>query len=382
MDELIGRALKDMDLPSRGRVVVAMSGGVDSSVAAALLHHTGYDVLGVTLQLYDQGAQAARKGACCAGQDIYDAKTVADQMGFAHYVLDYESRFKQAVIESFAESYLRGETPIPCIQCNKEVKFKDLFQVAQDLGAEALVTGHYVQRFRDPGPPTLHQAVDASRDQSYFLFETTLPQLDFLRFPLGGLLKSETRALGAFFGLKVSEKPDSQDICFVNGGSYASVVARLRPESLQPGEIVHLDGRVLGHHEGVIHFTVGQRKGLKIAAPEPLFVVALDAAHHRVIVGPREALARQRLVLRDVNWLIPPHDRPLANQPLACQVKIRSSHTPQEAQLHQTPEGSVQVCLEAPEYGISTGQACVFYTQSQVLGGGWITGTPAPAPPS
>jgi len=376
MENLIARALHSMDFNQsrQRRVVVAMSGGVDSSVAAALLHHGGYEVLGVTLQLYEQKGDVQRKGACCAGQDIYDAKMVADQMGFAHFVLDYESRFKEAVIETFADSYLQGETPIPCIQCNKEVKFKDLFQVAQDLEAQALVTGHYVQRLAGESP-TLHQGVDPGRDQSYFLFETSLSQLDFLRFPLGGLLKSETRQLADFFSLKVSQKPDSQDICFVAGGSYASVVARLRPESLQPGQIVHVDGSVLGEHDGIIHFTVGQRRGLKLSAPEPLFVIALNPTTRQVTVGPREALARRTLVLRDVNWLIPAESRPTSATSLACRVKIRSAHPPQPAHVFLDGVGKTRVVLESPEYGVSTGQACVFYEGTHVLGGGWIRET-------
>jgi tRNA-specific 2-thiouridylase len=286
------------------RVVVAMSGGVDSSVTAALLAEQGYQVVGVTLQLYDHGAAVQKKGACCAGQDIHDARRVADRLGVPHYVLDYESRFRAAVMDDFADSYLRGETPIPCVRCNQTVKFRDLLETARDLEADALATGHYVARREGPEGPELHQAADTGRDQSYFLFATTAEQLAFLRFPLGGLPKAEVRALAQRFGLAVAAKPDSQDICFVPNGSYARVVERLRPGAAEPGDIVDLDGRVLGRHEGIINFTVGQRRGIGIGGtPEPLFVVGLDAAARRVVVGPRRALARDRVRVRQVNWL-------------------------------------------------------------------------------
>lgn len=289
--------------PAETRVVVAMSGGVDSSVAAALLAEQGYDVVGVTLQLYDHGAAVARKGACCAGQDIYDARRVADMVGMPHYVLDYESRFSQSVMDDFADSYLRGETPIPCVRCNQTVKFRDLLQTARDLGAEALATGHYVRRVVGKAGPELHRAADPAKDQSYFLFATTPEQLAFLRFPLGGLSKAETRALAERLDLPVAAKPDSQDICFVPNGGYASVVEKLRPGAVEPGEIVDLQGRVLGRHDGIIHFTIGQRRGIGIAGDEPLYVVRLEPEAHRVVVGPRAALARDRVTVRALNWL-------------------------------------------------------------------------------
>lgn len=351
------------------RIAVAMSGGVDSSVAAALMVEAGYDVVGITLQLYDHGAMLNKKGACCAGQDIYDARTVADKMGFPHYVLDYESVFRESVIDDFADSYLRGETPIPCVRCNQKVKFKDLLQTARDLDAKALVTGHYVQRFANK-KAELHRALDHSRDQSYFLFTTTQDQLDYLRFPLGGLPKAETRAHALRFGLTVAEKPDSQDICFVPNGSYASVVSKLRPGALDAGDIVHVDGTVLGRHEGIINYTIGQRKGLGIASPEPLYVIRINPEKHQVFVGPREALAVDSVSLKDVNWL-----RGLEHfrHGLSCQVKIRSTHAPVEAKVYATGPYCAKVTFSKPEFGVASGQACVFYENDQVLGGGWIT---------
>ena len=301
----------------KSRIVAAMSGGVDSSVTAALLKRQGYDVVGVTLQLYSGTAQ--KKGACCAGQDIYDAKRVAEQIGIPHYVLDYESRFRKAVIEDFAASYAKGETPIPCVRCNEKVKFADLLDTARELGAEALATGHYVRRTLGPGGAELHAAVDATRDQSYFLFATTKTQLDYLRFPLGEMEKTDVRALAAELGLGTAAKPDSQDICFVPQGRYSALVEKLRPDAARPGEIVDAAGTVLGRHDGIIHFTVGQRKGLGLSGnEEPLFVLKLDAARARVVVGPRAALGSQSMMLRNVNWLT------AADQPLDCSVKVRS----------------------------------------------------------
>src|SRR4051794_5358810 len=296
----------DLDLPGGSRVVVAMSGGVDSSVAAALLARAGYEVIGITLQLYDHGAATGRKGACCAGQDVRDAARVAAELGIPHYVLDYEARFREAVIEDFAESYRRGETPIPCIRCNERIKFRDLLETARHLGAAALATGHYVRRVQEgPDGPELHRARDAARDQSYFLYRTTCAELDFLRFPLGGLAKDETRTLARNFALPVADKPDSQDICFVPQGSYADLVKRLRPEAGEPGDIVDEHGKVLGRHNGIAHFTVGQRRNLGIAAAEPLYVLRLDPETQRVIVGPRKALGQTRVALAEMNWLMP-----------------------------------------------------------------------------
>jgi tRNA-specific 2-thiouridylase len=354
------------------RVVVAMSGGVDSSVTASLLAEAGYDVIGITLQLYDHGMAVGKSKACCAGQDIYDASQVAEKMGFPHYVLDYESVFKQEVIDNFADSYLRGETPIPCVQCNQQVKFKDLLKTSQDLGGHCLVTGHYVQRIRGQEKSELHQAVDPSKDQSYFLFATKQQELDYLRFPLGGLTKAETRQHAQRFGLAIADKPDSQDICFVPNGNYADVVQKLRPGAAEPGQIVHINGTVLGRHPGIIHYTIGQRKGLGIGgnteSEGPLYVVRLNEKTKEVIVGDKEDLAQTTFSLGQVNWL-----GDAQNGPIPCTVKIRSSQAPLKAHALLKKDGTAVVTLNEPEYGISPGQACVFYDRSRMLGGGWIT---------
>lgn len=360
--------------PSQTRVVVAMSGGVDSSVVAAKLAEEGYDVVGVTLQLYDHGAALAKKGACCAGLDIHDARRVAEEMGFPHYVLDYENIFKDAVMDEFADSYLAGATPVPCIRCNERVKFKDLLQTARELDADCMATGHYIQRKVGTNGPELHAAEDANRDQSYFLFSTTPEQLEFLRFPLGHLAsKAETRALATQFGLAIADKPDSQDICFVPNGNYASVIEKLRPGAAEPGEIVDLDGNVLGTHNGVIHYTIGQRRGLGIGGlADPLYVVKLDIDTHRVIVGPKEMLSTRIIPIREINWL---GDGSLMDQPsYEISVKVRSTRPPREAILRPISETEAEVELLTPEEGVSPGQACVFYETggSRILGGGWI----------
>jgi len=360
--------------PQDTRVVVAMSGGVDSSVVAAQLKAEGYDVIGVTLQLYDHGAALAKSGACCAGRDIHDARRVAETLGFPHYVLDYENTFREAVIEEFADSYLAGATPVPCIRCNERVKFRGLLETARDLDADCMAPGHYIQRHMGPNRAELHMAADQARDQSYFLFSTTQEQLDYLRFPLGHLTsKAETRALAARHGLAVADKPDSQDICFVPNGNYAAVIEKLRPGAADPGEIVDLDGQVLGQHRGVIHYTIGQRRGLGIGGlSEPLFVVGLDAERKQVVVGPKEALATRKVPVREINWL---GDQPFDSiSEISMRVRIRSTRPPTEAIVRPTGPTTAEVELLTPEEGVSPGQACVFYTPEggRVLGGGWI----------
>ncbi len=360
--------------PAETRVVVAMSGGVDSSVVAAHLAQQGYDVVGVTLQLYDHGAALAKKGACCAGIDIHDARRVAEERGFPHYVLDYENIFKDAVIDEFADSYLAGATPVPCIRCNERVKFKDLLETAKDLEADCMATGHYIQRRMGTNGPELHSAEDANRDQSYFLFSTTPEQLDFLRFPLGHLpSKDDTRALAAQYGLSVADKPDSQDICFVPNGNYAAVIEKLRPDAADPGQIVHADGRVLGQHQGIIHYTIGQRRGLGIGGLEdPLYVVRLDVEQKQVVVGPKQMLATRTIPVREINWL---GDAPLSSRPeWHISVKVRSTRPPREAVLRPLSDTEAEVELLSPEEGVSPGQACVFYETggSRIFGGGWI----------
>lgn len=362
--------------PGQTRVLVAMSGGVDSSVVAAELAAQGFDVVGITLQLYDHGAALARKGACCAGRDIHDARRVAETLGFPHYVLDYENRFRAAVMDEFAEAYLAGATPVPCIRCNERVKFRDLLETARDLDADCMATGHYIRRLDGPNGPELHMAADPARDQSYFLFSTTREQLEYLRFPLGGLAsKAETRALATRHGLAVADKPDSQDICFVPNGNYAAVIEKLRPGAADPGDIVDMDGRVLGAHRGVIHYTIGQRRGLGIGGlADPLYVVRLDPDKRQVVVGPKAALASRRVPVREINWL---GDAPFDSQAeWPMRVRIRSTRPPAEAILRPTGPDTAEVELLSPEEGVSPGQACVFYDPepagTRVFGGGWI----------
>ena len=361
--------------PAETRVVVAMSGGVDSAVVAALLKSQGYDVVGITLQLYDHGQAVGRKGTCCAGQDIQDARRVAEALRIPHYVLDYEARFKQAVMSEFADSYLSGETPVPCVACNQKIKFHDLLETAEGLGAAALATGHYVKSRPGTAGWELHRAADKERDQSYFLFATTQAQLSFLRFPLGDLPKEETRKLARMFGLTVAEKSDSQDICFVPTGRYTQVIERLRPGAAEAGNIVHVDGRVLGRHGGIINYTIGQRRGIGVAAPEPLYVVKLDAGRREVVVGPREALRARTVILRDVNWLGDEPFETAAAQGVEVLARIRSTGPLQPATV-SLENGTVVVDLAQGEEGVSPGQACVFYAATgggeRLLGGGWI----------
>ncbi|MBK8838252.1 MAG: tRNA 2-thiouridine(34) synthase MnmA [Hyphomonadaceae bacterium] len=381
--------LKDVDLSgadldlgfekprSETRVVAAMSGGVDSSVVAALLKYAGYDVIGVTLQLYDHGAALKKQGACCAGQDIHDARRVAEALGIAHYVLDYENRFRQQVMEDFADSYLKGSTPIPCVRCNQTVKFKDLLATARDLGADCMATGHYIRRTVEGGVAKLARAADPDRDQSYFLFATTREQLDFLRFPLGGMKKPDVRRAASALGLQVAAKPDSQDICFVPAGRYSDIVEKLRPGAAEAGDIVHMDGRVVGRHEGVIRYTIGQRRGLGVATGEPLFVTKLDAPNKRVIVGPREALLTSALAIGESNWL---GEGSLADACAAgalALARVRSTRVPVPGRMTLV-DGVPGFVFDTPEEGVAPGQACVLYAApdgASVLGGGFITST-------
>ena len=358
------------DLSSK-RIVVAMSGGVDSSVVAALAAQTGAETIGITLQLYDHGEATGRTGSCCAGQDIRDARAVADKLGIAHYVFDHESQFRDSVIDNFADEYMNGRTPIPCVRCNMGVKFTDLFRLSKELGADCLATGHYVQRLETNAASQMHRAIDPARDQSYFLFATTQDQLDYLRFPLGGMPKPEVREIAKSLDLAVAFKPDSQDICFVPDGDYAKIVRKVRPDADTQGEIVHIDGTIMGQHKGMIHYTVGQRRGLDVGGqPEPLYVIRLEPATKRVIVGPKAALAVASAELTGMSWIGDDHDGALT-------VKVRSLAKPTPARVTRDVQGNAKLIFDNPEYGVAPGQAAVFYDGERMLGGGWIESTEA-----
>jgi tRNA-specific 2-thiouridylase len=368
LDEIFSQIGKVAESPQK--VVVAMSGGVDSSTVAALLKHQGHEVIGVTLQLYDHGMALAKKGACCAGQDIYDASIAAEKIGIPHYVLNYENIFKQAVIDDFVDSYVRGQTPIPCVRCNQRVKFRDLLKVAKDLGADCLATGHYVRRIQNGGSLELHRGFEHAKDQSYFLFATTMEQLDFLRFPIGMLRKTQTRELAKYFGLEVADKADSQDICFVPNGSYAEVVKKHRPKAFEEGNIIFKDGTPIGRHQGIINYTIGQRRGLGIASEHPLYVLKIEPENNAVVVGYKEDLESHVVLINELNWLI--EVRP--HEVIECSVKLRSGHTPLPAAAEVLDGGRGRVALYQGYSGVAPGQACVLYDGDRLLGGGWIEG--------